>query len=189
MGTGLIIVLVVVALVVGWGLMTYNSLVAKRNKVDESWSGIDVQLKNRHDMVGQVLPTVQKAVSHERETLEAVIRARNGAVAAQESGDVAAIGQAESMLTGALRQVFALQEAYPQLQALGNLESFAADLKENEANISAARRIYNANVSNYNTKVQQVPSNIIAGIGKFTPREFFEIEDVNERAMPTVAFS
>ena len=189
MGIGLIIVLVVVGLVILWAIVSYNGLVARRARVDESWSGIDVQLKRRHDAVAQVLPALQKAVSHERETLEAVVRARNGAVAAQESGDVAAIGQAEGILTGAMRQIFALSEAYPELQAVASLDDFRASIMDNEDKISAARRIYNGNVRDYNTKIQQLPSNIIAGIGKFTIREFFEVEDAGERAVPSIEFS
>ncbi|MBC7460070.1 MAG: LemA family protein [Thermoleophilia bacterium] len=184
------IVLGVVAVIVLWAVVTYNGLVARRNRVDESWSGIDVQLKRRHDLIPNLLETVKGYAAHERQTLENVVKARNSAVAAQDSGDPAAAGQAEGVLSGALRQVFALGEAYPDLKANTNFLDLQAQLADTEDKISAARRIYNANVRDYNTKIQQVPSNVIAGIGKFTARQFFELEDpAVERAVPTVSFS
>ncbi|MCW2974547.1 MAG: hypothetical protein JWN72_2820 [Thermoleophilia bacterium] len=184
------IIVGIVVVIVLWAVVTYNGLVSRRNRVDESWSGIDVQLKRRHDLIPNLIETVKGYAAHERQTLENVINARNSAVAAQDSGDPAAAGQAEGVLSGALRQVFALGEAYPDLKANTNFLDLQAQLADTEDKISAARRIYNANVRDYNTKIQQVPSNIIAGIGKFTARQFFELEDpAAERAVPTVSFS
>jgi LemA protein len=189
MSAGLIIVLVIVAVVVLWAVATYNGLVSRRNRVDESWSGIDVQLKRRHDLIPNLIETVKGYAAHEKTTLENVIQARNTAVSVQQTGDPAALGQAEGVLTGALRQVFALGEAYPDLKANTNFLELQQQLADTEDKVSAARRIYNGNVRDYNTKIQQVPSNIIAGIGSFAPREFFEIEDAAERAVPNVSFS
>jgi LemA protein len=189
MSTGLIITLVVVGVVILWAVLTYNGLVSRRARVDESWSGIDVQLKRRHDLIPNLVETVKGYASHEKQTLENVIKARNSAVSAQEGGDPAALGAAEGLLTGALRQVFALSEAYPDLKANTNFLDLQAQLADTEDKISASRRIYNGNVRDYNTKIQQLPSNIIAGIGNFTAREFFEIEDPAERAAVSVSFS
>jgi LemA protein len=189
MGTGLIIIIAVVVVILLWAVMTYNGLVSRRARVDESWSGIDVQLKRRHDLIPNLVETVKGYAAHEKTTLENVIKARNSAVSAQETGDPAATGAAEGMLSGALRQVFALGEAYPDLKANTNFLELQGQLSDTEDKISAARRIYNGNVRDYNTKIQQVPSNIIAGIGHFTNREFFEVEEPAERAAPSVSFS
>ncbi|MCW2928922.1 MAG: uncharacterized protein JWM86_2890 [Thermoleophilia bacterium] len=189
MGIGLIITLVVVGVILLWAVTTYNGLVSRRARVDESWSGIDVQLKRRHDLIPNLVETVKGYAAHEKQTLENVIKARNSAVTAQDAGDPAALGQAEGLLSGALRQVFALSEAYPDLKANTNFLELQASLADTEDKISAARRIYNGNVRDYNTKIQQLPSNIIAGVGNFTTREFFEIEDPAERANVAVSFS
>ena len=172
-----------------WFFATYNGLVSRRNKVDEAWSGIDVQLKRRHDLIPNLVETVKGYAVHEKTTLENVVAARNSAVSAQESGDVAGTAAAEGLLTGALRQVFALSEAYPDLKANEGFVSLQGQLADTEDKISASRRIYNGNVRDFNTKIQQVPSNIVAGIGNFAAREFFEIEDPAERAVPAVSFS
>jgi LemA protein len=148
-----------------------------------------VQLKRRHDLIPNLIETVKGYAAHEKTTLQNVIAARNSAVAATDSGDPAAAGQAEGLLSGALRQVFALGEAYPDLKANTNFLDLQNQLADTEDKISASRRIYNGNVRDYNTKIQQVPSNIIAGIGNFSARQFFEIEDAAERAVPTVSFS
>ncbi|MCZ4495581.1 MAG: uncharacterized protein JWM25_164 [Thermoleophilia bacterium] len=189
MGTGLIILIAVVVLIVIWAFGTYNGLISRRNRVDEAWSGIDVQLKRRHDLIPNLIETVKGYAAHEKTTLQNVVAARNSAVAAADSGDPAATGQAEGLLNGALRQVFALGEAYPNLKANTNFLDLQQQLADTEDKVSAARRIYNGNVRDYNTKIQQVPSNIIAGIGNFPARDFFEIEDATERAVPSVSFS
>ena len=189
MSTGLIIAIVVVVVIALWVVLTYNGLVARRARVDESWSGIDVQLKRRHDLIPNLVETVKGYAAHEKQTLENVVKARNSAVSAQDAGDPAALGAAEGMLTGALRQVFALSEAYPDLKANTNFLELQGQLADTEDKISASRRIYNGNVRDYNTKIQQLPANIVAGIGNFTAREFFEIEDPAERANVSVSFS
>jgi LemA protein len=184
------IIIAVVVLIVLWAIMTYNGLISRRNRVDESWSGIDVQLKRRHDLIPNLIETVKGYAAHEKTTLQNVIAARNSAMSAQDTGDAAATGQAEGVLSGALRQVFALGEAYPDLKANTNFLDLQQQLGDTEDKISAARRIFNANVRDYNTKIQQVPANIIAGMGDFPKRDFFELEDPNvERATPQVSFS
>lgn len=178
-----LIVLVVVALVV---VSIYNGLVRMRENVDASWSDIDVQLKRRHDLVPNLVNTVRGYASHERETLEAVIQARNAAVSAQGQGP-AAQGAAENQLSGALRQIFALSEAYPQLQAADNFRDLQQTLKQLEDAIQRARGSYNNQVREYNTKIRSVPSNLVANAFAFRVREFFEIEEAAREA-PRVSF-
>jgi LemA protein len=187
--TAVWIVLAIVVVIVLWAVMTYNGLISRRNKVDEGWSGIDVQLKRRHDLIPNLVETVKGYATHEREVLENVIRARSGAETARKAGDVHGTQEAENMLTGTLRQMFALGEAYPDLKANDNFRELQLQLADTEDKIQASRRIYNSNVNSYNTKIQQVPSNIIAGMGNFTPREFFEIENPAERETVNVSFS
>jgi LemA protein len=183
---GLYIIIGLVVVIALWAVVTYNSLVSLRNRSEEAWSGIDVQLKRRHDLIPNLVNTVKGYAAHEANVLEAVIKARNSAVAATTPGDVQ---QSENILSGALRQVFALSEAYPDLKANTSFLELQASLGDTEDKIQAARRIYNGNVRSYNTKIQSVPSNIIAGMGHFTPREFFEIEDPAEREPVAVSFS
>lgn len=176
-----ILILVVIAIV---AVMMYNSLIKLREQVDAAWSDIDVQLKRRHDLVPNLVETVKGYASHEKETLERVIQARNAAVAAEGPE---AQGQAENVLTGALRSIFALAEAYPQLQAAGGFRDLQASLQDIENAIQQSRRYYNAVVRDYNTRIAQVPTNIIAQAFRFTKREFFEIEEM-EREVPKVDF-
>lgn len=183
--TVLIIVLAVVAVIALWAMLTYNGLVSKRNRTDESWSGIDVQLKRRHDLIPNLVETVKGYASHEANVLEAVIKARSVAMGA---GSPQEAQEAENLLTGSLRQLFALGEAYPDLKANENFRELQIQLADTEDKIQAARRIYNGNVRDYNTKIQSVPSNIIAGMAHFTAREFFEIENPAEREAVKVSF-
>jgi LemA protein len=183
--TGLYIVLGAAALLVLWVVLAYNALVKARNKVDEAWSGIDVQLKRRHDLVPNLVETVKGYAAHERETLQSVTDARAAAVEASEPG---AVERAEAKLTTALGAINALAEAYPQLRAAENFQRLQAELAGVEDEIQAARRIYNSNVQHYNTRTQQFPTLLIAGTLSFRPREFFEIEAPAERAVPRVAF-
>ncbi|CAN5661111.1 LemA family protein [soil metagenome] len=176
--------LIIVVVVVAVGVLMYNSLVQLRERVDASWSDIDVQLKRRHDLVPNLVETVRGYASHERETLEGVIRARNAAVSAQGPEDQA---KAENQLSGALRQIFALSESYPQLQAADNFRDLQQTLKQLEDSIQRARGSYNNQVREYNTKIRSVPSNIVANMGGFRPREFFEIEEA-AREVPRVSF-
>lgn len=166
------------------GVMIYNSLVKMRVEVDGAWADIDVQLKRRHDLIPNIVETVKGYAGHERETLQAVVEARSAAISAHGPGDQA---QAENLLTGALKSLFALSEAYPQLQAASNFQNLQEALKEVENGIQHARRYYNAVVRDYNTKIGQVPTNLLARSFGFSPREFFEIEE-GEAEAPRVSF-
>jgi LemA protein len=183
--TGFYILVAVLAALTLWLVLSYNALVKARNKVDEAWSGIDVQLKRRHDLVPNLVETVKGYAVHERETLEGVTEARAAAVEASEPG---AVERAEARLTGALGTINALAEAYPQLRAAENFQRLQAELAGVEDEIQAARRIYNSNVEHYNTRTQQFPTLLVAGPLSFRPREFFEVELAAERAVPRIAF-
>lgn len=175
--------LIPIAVLAG-GVMIYNSLVKLRVQVDGAWADIDVQLKRRHDLIPNIVETVKGYASHERETLQAVVQARTAAISAQGPGEQA---QAENMLTGALKSLFALSEAYPQLQAASNFQNLQEALKEVENGIQQSRRYYNAVVRDYNTKIGQVPTNLLARSFGFRQREFFEIEE-GEAETPKVSF-
>ncbi len=179
------IIAILAVLVIGWVIVTYNGLIRLRNHVDEAWSGIDVQLKRRHDLIPNLVETVKGYASHEANVLENVIKARSAAVAA---GDPVDQGQAENMLTGALGKLFALGEAYPDLKADANFRELQVQLADTEDKIQASRRIYNGNVRSYNTKTQSFPANVIAGMFNFAQREFFEITDPTERENVQVSF-
>jgi LemA protein len=183
--TAVYVVLGVLALIALWSVLAYNGLVTARNKVDEAWSGIDVQLKRRHDLVPNLVETVKGYAAHERETLQNVTEARLAAVEAEAPS---AVERAESRLSSALGGINALAEAYPQLQASDNFRRLQAELGGIEDEIQASRRIYNSNVQRYNTRTQQFPTLLIAGPMSFAPRELFEIETPAERAVPQVAF-
>ena len=184
--TAVYIVLGVLALLALWSVLAYNRLVKARNKVDEAWSGIDVQLKRRHDLVPNLVETVKGYAAHERETLQNVTVAR---LAAVEAGEPAAVERAEARLTSALGGINALAEAYPQLQASDSFQRLQAELGAIENEIQAARRIYNSNVQSYNTKIQVFPNSIIASTRNFEEREFFEITDAADREPAQVSFS
>ena len=168
-----IIIAVIVVLAI-WMIMVYNGLVAMRQRVNQAFSDIDVQTKQRHDLVPNLVETVKGYASHERGTLEAVVQARNAAVTAQ-GGGVAAQAAAENALTGALRQLFALSESYPDLKASQNFEQLQAELSDLENKIAAARRFFNNAVQEYNTGIQQLPAALVAGSLGFTPKEFFDV--------------
>ena len=172
------------ALAVLWSIATYNGLVKARNKVDEAWSGIDVQLKRRHDLVPNLVETVNGYAAHERETLAEVARARAKAQAAR---DPAEVEPAEERLANAIASVQALAEAYPQLEAAESFRRLQAELAEIEDEIQAARRIYNANVQDYNTRLRIFPNVVIAGTMSFRPRDFIEIERATDRSFVAVA--
>jgi LemA protein len=171
--TGWVILGVVVVLVL-WVIMIYNGLVSMRQRVSQSFADVDVQLKQRHDLIPNLVETVKGYAAHERGTLEAVIQARNTAVAAQGPAQQAA---AENMLSGALRQLFALSESYPDLKANANFQQLQAELTDIENKIAAARRFFNNSVSEYNTGIQQFPAALFAGIFGFTQRPFFDLGD------------
>ena len=162
-----------------WIFMIYNGLVALRQRVNQAFSDIDVQTKQRHDLIPNLVETVKGYAAHERGTLEAVVQARNAAVTAQ-SGGVAAQAAAENVLSGALRQLFALSEAYPDLKANQNFQQLQTELSDIENKIAAARRFFNNAVQEYNTGIQQFPAVLMAGALGFTQKEFFDV-GVDER--------
>jgi LemA protein len=166
------IVLGVIVVIVLWVITVYNGLVAMRQRVGQAFADIDVQLKQRHDLIPNLVETVKGYAAHERGTLEAVIQARNTAMAAQGPAQQAA---AENMLSGALRQLFALSEAYPNLKANENFQQLQAELTDIENKLAAARRFFNNAVQEYNTGIQQFPAALFAGIFGFAPREFFDV--------------
>jgi LemA protein len=164
----------------------YNSLVRLKVQVDNAWADIDVQLKRRYDLIPNLVETVKGYAAHEKGTLEAVINARNRAMTATGPVDKAA---AENQLSGALKSLFALSEAYPQLRAIEGFTSLQNSLSQIEDTVQNARRYYNAVVRDLNTKIQQFPTNIFAGMLGFKPREFFEVTAAAEREAPKVSFS
>ncbi|MFB3891153.1 MAG: LemA family protein [Phycisphaerae bacterium] len=181
----LLIVLGVIVVLALFVVGIYNGLVQKRIRTQEAWSQIDVQLKRRYDLIPNLVETVKGYAAHERGTLEAVIQARNGAMAAQ---GVAAKAEAENMLTGALRQLFAVAEAYPNLKANENFAQLQEELTGTENRISFARQHYNDTVAIYNTARQVFPNNIIAGMFNFAAAEFFEIPEAAQKEAPKVKF-
>jgi LemA protein len=164
----------------------YNSLVRLKIQVDNAWADIDVQLKRRYDLIPNLVETVKGYAAHEKGTLEAVVNARNRAMSATSPADRA---QAENMLSGALKSLFALSEAYPQLRAIESFTSLQNSLSQIEDTVQNARRYYNAVVRDLNTKIQQFPTNIFAGMLGFKPREFFEVSAPAEREAPKVSFT
>jgi LemA protein len=174
-------ILVILAVVL---VAMYNGLVNLRNRIENAWAQIDVQLKRRYDLIPNLVETVKGYASHERETLEAVTQARNMAVNA--SGPQAT-AQAENMLSGALKSLFAVSEAYPDLKANQNFLNLQEELTGTEGKVAYARQFYNDTVLRYNTKIQTVPSSIIAGMFNFTEREYFEADD-GSRGPVTVQF-
>ena len=182
------IVLAVLALVVVGVVVIYNSLVALRNRAAGAWADIDVQLKRRHDLVGNLVETVKGYATHERETLAQVTEARTRAEAASSSGDARAAGQAENALTAQLRTIFALAEAYPDLKANQNFQDLQRSLESLEDALQNARRYYNAVVRDFNTKIQSIPDMLVARPFGFTEREFFELSDPAESQVPKVRF-
>lgn len=183
-GVWLLLLLVPVALVL-WFVGIYNGLVRLRNQMREAWSGIDVQLKRRYDLIPNLVETVKGYASHERELLERVTQARAQAQAVQ---GVAEKGVAEANLTNAIRGLFAVVENYPELKANQGFLELQGSLQQIEDDLQMARRYYNGTVRELNTAVESFPSNIVAGIGHFQQAEFFEVESAAEREAPKVAF-
>jgi len=172
-----IIVVVVVILFVLFLIFAYNGLVKARNRVDNAYSQIEVQQKRRYDLIPNLVETVKGYAAHERGTLEAVTQARANAINAQQSGTVGEQAQAENVLSGALKSLFAVAEAYPDLKANQNFLNLQEELTGTEDKISYARQFYNDTVYKYNTKIQSVPANLIAGPFHFEKREYFEADD------------
>ena len=182
----LVIALVAIAIPIIIIVGMYNGLINAKNTVDESWSDVDTELKRRYNLIPNLVNTVKGYATHEQETLDAVIQARNSAMAATGSPDTQ-VGP-ENMLTGALRQMFALAESYPDLKANTNFINLQDELANTEDRIQAARRFYNSNVRNLNNKIEMFPSNMIAGMMNLEQREFFEIEEPEMREVPQVEF-
>jgi len=185
MTIALIVIVALVVIAVLYFIVKRNSIIAARNRVDESWSGIDVQLKRRHDLVPNLVETVKGYAAHESQTFEKTTQARAEAMKAQSVEETA---KAEQKLTQALADVKAVAENYPELRATENFQQLSRNLSELEDEIQAARRIYNSNVQSYNTDIEQFPGSIVANQGGFTAREFFEIEDKAEREPVSVSF-
>ena len=177
----IVIVLVIVAVLIGM----YNGLIRRRNQIENAWAQIDVQLKRRLDLIPNLVETVKGYAEHERGTLEAVVQARNAAIAAPDTPHAQA--EADNVLTGALRQVFALSEAYPDLKANQNFLSLQEELTATEGRVAYARQFYNDSVLDYNNKIQQVPTVFIAKAMNFDEREYFEADEA-ARVAPAVEF-
>src|SRR6059036_2054934 len=178
-----IVVIVVLIALVFW--LGYNGLVKRRNRVDNAWAQIEVQLKRRWDLIPNLVETVKGYAAHERGTFEAVTAART---AAQQAQTVAEQAQAENVLTAALGRLFAVAEAYPQLRATENFQQLQAQLSDVEQNIAVARQVYNDTVLTYDNALETVPTNIVAGFFSFSPRAYFETEGATREA-PSVQFS
>jgi len=183
--TPLIIVIVLVMVLVGFLTLSYNGLVRSRNQVENAWSQIDVQLKRRLDLIPNLVETVKGYAAHERETLEAVVNARNASIAAPDTPPAQA--EASNMLSGALRQLFALSEAYPDLKANQNFLALQEELTATEGRVAYARQFYNDSVLTYDNKLESFPTVIIAKGFNFEPKEYFEAEE-QARVAPTVEF-
>lgn len=168
-----IILLVIVVIVVLWVVGMYNGLIRLKNRVDEAWSDIDVQLKRRHDLIPNLVSTVKGYAAHEKEVFEKVTEARTQAMTAGSAEDKS---KAENMLSGALKSLFAVAEAYPDLKANQNFLELQRELTDTEDKIQASRRFYNGNVRDFNTKIEVFPTNIFAGMLHFVKRDFFEAE-------------
>jgi LemA protein len=169
-----IIVLAVIVVLVLWAVAVYNGLISMRQRVNQAFADIDVQLKQRHDLVPNLVATVQGYAAHERGTLDEVVKARNAAVSAQGPAQQAA---AENMLSGALRQLFALSESYPDLKASANFQQLQAELTDLENKIAASRRFFNNAVQEYNTGIQRFPAALFAGAFGFSQKEYFDLGD------------
>ncbi len=188
MATALWVVVIVVAVLVLMIIGMYNSLIRLKNRVAEAWSDIDVQLKRRYDLIPNLVETVKGYAAHEKETLEKVVQARNAAMQAQSGGDAKQQAQAENALSATLKSIFALAESYPNLKANENFLELQKELSDTENKIQAARRFYNGNVRDFNTKLQVFPTNIMAGMLGFKARDYFEIGEEKEREAVKVKF-
>jgi LemA protein len=184
----IVVVLVIIGALALFFIATYNRLVTLRQRVKEAWADIDVQLKRRHDLIPNLVETVKGYATHEASVFQKVTEARAAAVAAGATGTPEQRAQAENVLTGALRSVFAVAEAYPQLQASQNFRDLQENLTATEDKISFARRFYNGNVRDYNTSLQTLPTSLFAGMLGFRPEQYFELTDAAEREVPQVKF-
>ena len=181
------IILGIAVVLVLWAIMIYNGLVTMRQRVNQAFADIDVQLKQRHDLIPNRVETVKGYAGHEKSTLEEVVKLRNAAMTAQGPAQQAA---AENMLSGALRQLFALSESYPDLKASANFQQLQTDLSDIENKLAAARRFFNNSVQEYNAGIQQFPAAVFAGSMGFQPREFFDVGEARPQLeqAPSVKF-
>jgi LemA protein len=177
--------LIAVAVVFLWGVVMYNGLVTLKNRTDEAWSDIDVQLKRRYDLIPNLVNTVKGYATHEAGVFERVTAART---AAMEAGTAGTKAEAENMLTDTLKSLFAVAENYPDLKANTNFLELQRELSDTENKIQSARRFYNANVRDLNTKIESFPSNVVANVFSFGKREFFELEEEAAKAPVAVQF-
>jgi LemA protein len=185
MTVALIVIIAILVLLALYAIFAYNGLIRRRNQIENAWSQIDVQLKRRIDLIPNLVETVKGYAAHERETLDNVIRARNAAIAAPDTPNAQA--DANNQITGALRQLFALGEAYPDLKANQNFLALQEELTATEGRVAYARQFYNDSVLDYNNKLQQFPTIIFARMLKFERREYFEADEA-ARTVPTVKF-
>ena len=179
------IISIIVAVAVLWIILAYNGFIRLINRAKEAWADIDVQLKRRYDLIPNLVNTVKGYAKHESSAFENVTKARAMAMGA---GTLAEKGQAENMLTGALKSIFALAEAYPDLKANQNFLELQKELSDTENKIQAARRFYNTNIRDLNTKIESFPNNIIASVFRFSQMEFFELEETSARGPVEVKF-
>jgi len=180
--------LIVLGVVVLWFIWAFNSFVRLVNRAKEAWADIDVQLKRRYDLIPNLIETVKGYAGHEKEVLENVTKARTQALSAEEKGDVKEVGQAENMLAGTLKTLFAVSENYPDLKANTNFLELQRELSDTENKIQAARRFYNGNVRDLNTKIESFPNNVVASIFRFKQRDFFELNEEEQREPVSVSF-
>lgn len=178
------ILLALLAILLGWGIATYNGFVRLVNRAQEAWADIDVQLKRRYDLIPNLVEAVKGYASHEKETLQQVTDARTAAMSAESVADH---GKAENMLSGALKSLFAVAESYPDLKANENFLELQRELSDTENKIQAARRFYNTNVRDLNIGLQSFPANIVGNMFKFEEREFFELDEADAAAKNPVA--
>jgi len=185
LGIPLLAILGLVVVLAMWAIGVYNRLVKLKVRCQDAWASIDVQLKRRYDLIPNLIETVKGYASHERETLEAVIAARQ---AGMNAGNVADQAQAENMISGALKSLFALSEAYPDLKANTNFGQLQEELSSTENKISFARQNYNGNVRGYNTRLESFPDNVLGGMFGFMRRDFFELDESSSKKSPQVKF-
>ena len=183
-----IIPVAIVVILVLWAIGTFNGLVSKRNETKNAWSQIDVQLKRRYDLIPNLVETAKGYMKHERETLEAVIKARQTCVDLKNAGNIGELMKAEGALAGSLKSLFAVAEGYPDLKANQNMLALQEELTSTENRIGFARQAYNDAAMRFNTAIEQFPASVIAGFGNFRQVEFFEVESPEERKVVKVSF-
>jgi len=181
----LYIIIAIILIAFFWAIGIFNGLIRLKNRTDEAWSDIDVQLKRRHDLIPNLIETVKGYAAHEKQAFESVTNARAKAISAQGIGEKA---KAEDALSGTLKTLFAVAEAYPELKANTNFLSLQTELSDTENKIQAARRFYNGNVRDLNIRIESFPSNIVAKMLNFQKRDFFEVENVADKEVPQVKF-